>query len=287
MSSSSTSSRDGAEEISYLRVGWEALLLDAQVRGERRERLDGGAQTGAAPISWPSAVVPRLARCCALPMKSSRRRMPGRLPARSHGRRADDCHLHDHHGRRAGHPDALAAAEGPARAVRAADARMGRPRRARGGRGRRRWSSPGRRRPSRSRRALPGVRVVVQSPANGTGHAVRSASRPCRRMPSAVVVLSGDTPLIDADTIRRAIEACAATAGRGARQRAARAAARLRPRRARRRARGPHRRGARRDAPRSCAIDEFNVGLYCFRRAALARRAAAARRRTTRRASST
>ena len=63
--------------------------------------------------------------------------MRGRLPARSHGRRADGCHLHDHHGRRAGHPDALAAAESPARAVRAADAGLGRPRCARGRRRRR------------------------------------------------------------------------------------------------------------------------------------------------------
>ena len=103
--------------------------------------------------------------------------MPGRLPARSHGRRADGCHLHDHHGRRAGHPDALAAAESPARAVRAADAGLGRPRRARGRRrrrGRRCGARDGR---GRSRRRCRTCRVVVQSPANGTGDAVRVGPR--------------------------------------------------------------------------------------------------------------
>jgi bifunctional UDP-N-acetylglucosamine pyrophosphorylase / glucosamine-1-phosphate N-acetyltransferase len=82
-------------------------------------------------------------------------------------------------------------------------------------------------------------------------------------------VLSGDTPLIEAETIRRAIAACAGGAG------GALVSARLAP---------PHAYGrivrerehvariveARDAAPDELALDEFNVGLYCFRRDALA-----------------
>ena len=195
--------------------------------------------------------------------------MPGRLRARSHGRRADGCHLHDHHGRRAGHPDALAAAESPARAVRAADAGLGRPRRARGRRRRRRRR--GRARDGRGDRRGAARTCASSCSRRPTARATRcgSASRRCRPTAERVVVLSGDTPLIEPETVRRAIAACSGGVGGALVERAARAAARLRPRRARRRARRAHRRGARRE-PEELALDEFNVGLYCFRRDALA-----------------
>jgi bifunctional UDP-N-acetylglucosamine pyrophosphorylase/glucosamine-1-phosphate N-acetyltransferase len=117
--------------------------------------------------------------------------------------------------------------------------------------------------------ALPAVRVVVQSPANGTGHAVMVGLEAVPAEAEQVVVLSGDTPLIEPETIRRAIEACAGGAG------AALVSARLAP---------PHAYGrivrvgehvariveARDASPEELALDEFNVGLYCFRHDALA-----------------
>ena len=117
--------------------------------------------------------------------------------------------------------------------------------------------------------ALPAVRVVVQSPANGTGHAVMVGLEAVSAEAERVVVLSGDTPLIEPETIRRAIEACAGGAG------GALVSARLAP---------PHAYGrvvrdgehvariveARDASPEELALDEFNVGLYCFRHDALA-----------------
>jgi bifunctional UDP-N-acetylglucosamine pyrophosphorylase / glucosamine-1-phosphate N-acetyltransferase len=117
--------------------------------------------------------------------------------------------------------------------------------------------------------ALAGVRVVVQSPANGTGHAVMVGLEAVPAEAERVVVLSGDTPLIDSETIRRAIDACSGGAG------GALVSARLAP---------PHAYGrivrdgdhvariveARDASPEELALDEFNVGLYCFQRDALA-----------------
>jgi bifunctional UDP-N-acetylglucosamine pyrophosphorylase / glucosamine-1-phosphate N-acetyltransferase len=117
--------------------------------------------------------------------------------------------------------------------------------------------------------ALAGVRVVVQSPANGTGHAVMVGLEAVPAETERVVVLSGDTPLIEPETIRRAIGACSGGAG------GALVSARLAP---------PHAYGrivregdrvariveARDASPEELALDEFNVGLYCFRRDALA-----------------
>ncbi len=117
--------------------------------------------------------------------------------------------------------------------------------------------------------ALPDVRVVVQSPANGTGHAVMVGLEAVPADAERVVVLSGDTPLIEPETVRRAIEACAGEAG------GALVSARLAP---------PHAYGrvvrdgdrvtriveARDAGDEELALDEFNVGLYCFRRDALA-----------------
>ena len=118
-------------------------------------------------------------------------------------------------------------------------------------------------------KALPDVRVVIQSPANGTGHAVMVGLEAVPAEAERVVVLSGDTPLIEPDTIRRAIDACSGDAGGSL------VSARLAP---------PHAYGrivrdgdhvariveARDATPDELALDEFNVGLYCFRRDALA-----------------
>jgi bifunctional UDP-N-acetylglucosamine pyrophosphorylase/glucosamine-1-phosphate N-acetyltransferase len=116
---------------------------------------------------------------------------------------------------------------------------------------------------------LPDVRVVVQSPANGTGHAVMVGLDAVPASAERVVVLSGDTPLIEAATVRRAIGACSGGAG------GAVVSARLAP---------PHAYGrvvragdhvariveARDASDEELALDEFNVGLYCFRRDVLA-----------------
>ena len=116
---------------------------------------------------------------------------------------------------------------------------------------------------------LPDVRVVVQSPANGTGHAVMVGMEAVPATSELVVVLSGDTPLIEPATVQRAIAACTGDAG------GALVSARLAP---------PHAYGrivrdgacvariveARDATPEELALDEFNVGLYCFRREALA-----------------
>jgi bifunctional UDP-N-acetylglucosamine pyrophosphorylase / glucosamine-1-phosphate N-acetyltransferase len=117
--------------------------------------------------------------------------------------------------------------------------------------------------------ALPDVRVVVQSPANGTGHAVMVGMEAVPATSERVVVLSGDTPLIEPETVRRAIAACAGDAG------GALVSARLAPPHAYGRIVRDGERVARiveaRDAtPEELALDEFNVGLYCFRREALA-----------------
>ncbi|HET6174708.1 MAG TPA: bifunctional UDP-N-acetylglucosamine diphosphorylase/glucosamine-1-phosphate N-acetyltransferase GlmU [Gaiellales bacterium] len=117
--------------------------------------------------------------------------------------------------------------------------------------------------------ALPDCRVVVQSPANGTGDAVRVGMQAVPAEAERVVVLSGDTPLIEAETVRRAIAACADGIG------GALVSARLAPPHAYGRVVRDGDRVARiveaRDAtPEELALDEFNVGLYCFQRAALA-----------------
>jgi bifunctional UDP-N-acetylglucosamine pyrophosphorylase / glucosamine-1-phosphate N-acetyltransferase len=117
--------------------------------------------------------------------------------------------------------------------------------------------------------ALPDCRVVLQSPANGTGDAVRVGLEAVPAEAQLVVVLSGDTPLIDPATVRRTIEACHEGAD------GALVSARLAPPHAYGRVVRDGERVARiveaRDAtPGELALDEFNVGLYCFRREALA-----------------
>jgi bifunctional UDP-N-acetylglucosamine pyrophosphorylase / glucosamine-1-phosphate N-acetyltransferase len=117
--------------------------------------------------------------------------------------------------------------------------------------------------------ALPAVRVVVQSPANGTGDAVRVGLEAVPADAERVVVLSGDTPLIDPETVGRAIAACGAGVG------GALVSAHLTPPHAYGRVVRDGDRVARiveaRDATAGeLAIDEFNVGLYCFARGPLA-----------------
>ena len=117
--------------------------------------------------------------------------------------------------------------------------------------------------------ALPDCRVVVQSPANGTGDAVRVGLAAVPAAAELVVVLSGDTPLIEPETVRRTIEACSDGAG------GALVSARLAPPHAYGRVVRDGERVARiveaRDATAAeLELDEFNVGLYCFRRDALA-----------------
>jgi bifunctional UDP-N-acetylglucosamine pyrophosphorylase/glucosamine-1-phosphate N-acetyltransferase len=119
------------------------------------------------------------------------------------------------------------------------------------------------------RARLPDLTIAVQDPPNGTGHAVQvglAALGPAR---GPVVVLSGDTPCIDPGLIARA-----AAAGDGAA--AALVSTRVAP---------PHAYGrvvrgadggvlrvveARDAAAEELALDEINVGLYCFDGEALA-----------------
>src|ERR1700733_9332651 len=61
--------------------------------------------------------------------------------------------------------------------------------------------------------ALPDWRVVVQSAADRTGDAVRVGMEAVPASAERVVVLSGDTPLIEAETVRRVIAACTGDAG--------------------------------------------------------------------------
>jgi bifunctional UDP-N-acetylglucosamine pyrophosphorylase/glucosamine-1-phosphate N-acetyltransferase len=117
--------------------------------------------------------------------------------------------------------------------------------------------------------ALPDCRVVIQSPANGTGDAVRVGMEAVPAEAEHVVVLYSDTPLIEPETVRRTIEACAGGAA------GALVTARRTP---------PHAYGrivregdlvariveARDASAEELALDEFNVGIYCFRRDALA-----------------
>ena len=115
--------------------------------------------------------------------------------------------------------------------------------------------------------AIPDIRVAVQEPANGTGHAVMVGLELVSPETKNVVVLSGDTPAIRSQTIRRTIDAQNGAA-------AALVSARLAPPHAYGRVVRSHDVVARiveaRDASDvELAIAEFNVGLYCFDRVAL------------------
>src|SRR3954447_23664240 len=56
-------------------------------------------------------------------------------------------------------------------------------------------------------RLLPDVRVTVQEPAHGTGHAVEVGLAALPATPDEVLVLSGDTPAVPASAIRAVVAA--------------------------------------------------------------------------------
>lgn len=114
--------------------------------------------------------------------------------------------------------------------------------------------------------ALPGapIRFAVQGEQLGTAHAVLAAKGALRGWKGPVAVLSGDTPLLEVETLRRVVEA-------RARARADLAFATMRldaPRGYGRVLRDPagrpHRIVEEKDAsPEERAIQEVNAGLYC------------------------
>ncbi|MDX6567574.1 MAG: bifunctional UDP-N-acetylglucosamine pyrophosphorylase / glucosamine-phosphate N-acetyltransferase, partial [Gaiellales bacterium] len=118
--------------------------------------------------------------------------------------------------------------------------------------------------------AFPDVQLAVQEPANGTGHAVEVGLEVLAGRAEHVLVLSGDTPAIRAETVRAVREAGEQEGVDGAL-----AIARVAP---------PHDYGrvvragssveriveARDASPEELAIDEINVGIYSFRAEELA-----------------
>jgi bifunctional UDP-N-acetylglucosamine pyrophosphorylase/glucosamine-1-phosphate N-acetyltransferase len=119
------------------------------------------------------------------------------------------------------------------------------------------------------REAFPDVRIAVQEPANGTGHAVEVGLAALRGAAEQVLVLSGDTPAIRAETVRAVREAGEQDGVDGAL-----AIAHLPP---------PHAYGrvvqsgasveriveARDASPDELEVAEINVGIYSFRAATL------------------
>jgi bifunctional UDP-N-acetylglucosamine pyrophosphorylase / glucosamine-1-phosphate N-acetyltransferase len=117
--------------------------------------------------------------------------------------------------------------------------------------------------------AFPRVQVAVQDPANGTGHAVEVGLAALAGRAERVLVLSGDTPAIRAETVRAVRESGSTDGADGAL-----AVAQVQP---------PHAYGrvvrsgssvARIVEARDASADELeiadiNVGIYCFRAAAL------------------
>ncbi len=118
--------------------------------------------------------------------------------------------------------------------------------------------------------AFPDVRIAVQQPANGTGHAVEVGLEALAGRADHVLVLSGDTPAIRAETVRAVREAGERDGVDGAL-----ALAVVPP---------PHAYGrvlrsgtsveriveARDASPAELEIAEINVGIYSFRASALA-----------------
>jgi bifunctional UDP-N-acetylglucosamine pyrophosphorylase/glucosamine-1-phosphate N-acetyltransferase len=117
--------------------------------------------------------------------------------------------------------------------------------------------------------AFPSVRVAVQDPANGTGHAVEVGLAALAGRAEHVLVLSGDTPAIRAETVRAVRESGSADGVDGAL-----AVAKVQP---------PHAYGrvvrsgasveriveARDASADELAIAALHVGIYCFRANAL------------------
>jgi bifunctional UDP-N-acetylglucosamine pyrophosphorylase / glucosamine-1-phosphate N-acetyltransferase len=118
--------------------------------------------------------------------------------------------------------------------------------------------------------AFPDVQIAVQSPANGTGHAVEVGLAVLGGRSDHVLILSGDTPAIRAETVRAVREA-----GSGPGVDGALAIAQVEP---------PHAYGrvirsagaveriveARDASAEQLEIADINVGIYCARASALA-----------------
>ena len=120
-------------------------------------------------------------------------------------------------------------------------------------------------------RSRPGVEIVVQDPPRGTGDAAGRALSALPPSADPVLVLSGDTPLITADSLRRLVEEFRRT-------RAAVALFSARPGDPGSLGRVVRKNGkfakiveARDASPAEKNIGEINAGIYCFRREALAR----------------
>ena len=117
---------------------------------------------------------------------------------------------------------------------------------------------------------MPGIRLAVQDPPLGTGHAAQVGLAVVPDDVESVIVLNGDVPAIRADTIRAVVEA--RTTGAAAALISARTPP---PHDYGRIVRGPHgveRIVEARDATSDeLEIDEFNVGVYCFDAGALRR----------------
>ena len=133
-----------------------------------------------------------------------------------------------------------------------------------------------------------GVELAVQPRANGTGGAVVAAMAAARRggaTDAAVVVLSGDVPLVERRGDRRARARARARAARARRWRRtvledpSGYGRVVRDARRRGAARGRDQGRGRRDARASCEIREVNTGIYVFSADALRDSAAAAERR--------
>ncbi|MEO9175480.1 MAG: bifunctional UDP-N-acetylglucosamine diphosphorylase/glucosamine-1-phosphate N-acetyltransferase GlmU [Gaiellales bacterium] len=117
--------------------------------------------------------------------------------------------------------------------------------------------------------AFPQVEVAIQSPANGTGHAVEVGLAALGGRAEHVLILSGDTPAIRAETVRAVREAGSSAGVDGAL-----AIAQVAP---------PHAYGrvirsggaveriveARDASAEELAIADINVGIYCVRASAL------------------
>ena len=132
-------------------------------------------------------------------------------------------------------------------------------------------ASPGLAREAERFRSRPGVEVVVQDPPRGTGDAVGRAVSAIASSAGPVLVLSGDTPLITAESLRKLVDEFR-------RSRAAVVLFSARPEEPGSLGRIVRKNGKFsgsvevRDArPAERKIREINAGIYCFRREALLR----------------
>lgn len=122
----------------------------------------------------------------------------------------------------------------------------------------------------------PGVRLLVQSPQRGTGHALQVALPALDAYPQ-IIVLHGDMPLVSAATVTALWAALGAGAARGEIAAVLATAASAVPRAYGRILRSPHNPQhvvgiveAAQATPEQLQIPELNAGFYAFRRAPLA-----------------